>query len=81
MKRQLLETEKNYLTCTVLMVLIGIALIGIGRESFGIVVLSIAAVFAVMTVLLVAKDIKEEKERDASVNKPESEKNDRGNEG
>ena len=60
MKRPLLESEKNYITCTAMMTMVGIAMMYLGKNTGGLIILTIAAVFACMTAVMIIKNSRDE---------------------
>ena len=56
MKRPLLETEKNFLVCAVLMLIAGIGLIMMGENTFGIGTIVLGVVFAICAVVSIVKN-------------------------
>lgn len=58
MKRPLLESEKNFLKCAFIMLVVGISLIALGKQSGGIICIAIAAVFAVVAIYMIVKENK-----------------------
>ncbi len=60
MNRKLLETEKNFLTCSILMVIVGIALCVIGKVGIGAGTIAVGIVFLVVFFVMVKKNNEEE---------------------
>lgn len=56
MKRPLLETEKNFLKCAVLMLIAGIGLVILGETSFGVGTIILGIVFAICAVVSIFKN-------------------------
>lgn len=56
MKRPLLETEKNFLKCALLMLVAGIGLIILGETSFGVGTIILGVVFAICAVVSIVKN-------------------------
>lgn len=60
MNRKLLETEKNFLTCSILMIIVGIVLCVIGKVALGVGTIVIGIVFLVVFFVMVKKNNEEE---------------------
>lgn len=56
MNRPLLETEKNFFKCAVLMLIVGIALVVIGENNFGIGTIILGVVFGICGVISIVKN-------------------------
>lgn len=56
MKRPLLETEKNFFKCAVLMLIAGISLVLMGKNSFGIGTIIFGIIFAICGVVSIVKN-------------------------
>ncbi|MBR3598929.1 MAG: hypothetical protein IKL53_03530 [Lachnospiraceae bacterium] len=56
MKRPLLETEKNFLKCALLMLIAGIGLVILGETSFGVGTIILGVVFAICAVVSIFKN-------------------------
>lgn len=56
------ETEKNFLTCAVLIGLVGIALLFLGQTTLGILSIVAAVAFVVVAIRMIAVRKKEEEE-------------------
>ncbi len=63
MKRPLLETEKNFLVCAVLMLIAGIGLIAMGENNFGIGTIVLGVVFAICAVVSIFKNKDDKKDK------------------
>jgi len=64
MKRPLLETEKNFIKCAVMMLLIGIGFFALGKNTFGIGTLLLGVVFGICALVSVVKNKEVNKEDD-----------------
>ncbi|MBQ8318503.1 MAG: hypothetical protein IJX85_09210 [Lachnospiraceae bacterium] len=56
MNRPLLETEKNFLKCALLMLIAGIGLVILGETSFGVGTIILGVVFAICAVVSIFKN-------------------------
>ena len=61
MKRPLLETEKNFLQCAVIMLLVGLSMIALGKSTWGIICIVIAVVFVGIAMSMIIKENKNDK--------------------
>ncbi len=64
MKRPLLETEKNFLKCAVLMLIAGIGLLAMGKNNFGIGTIVLGVVFAICAVVSIIKNKDEDNKKE-----------------
>jgi len=64
MKRPLLETEKNFLKCAVLMLIAGIGLIMMGKNNFGIGTIAFGVIFAICAVVSIIKNKDEDDKKE-----------------
>lgn len=55
MKRPLLESEKNFIKCAILMVIVGICLMAMGKTTLGIGCIGTGIIFAVIAVMMITK--------------------------
>lgn len=60
------ESEKNFLTCAVLIGLVGIALMFLGQTTLGILSIVAAVAFVVVAIRMIAVRKKEEDEEENS---------------
>ncbi len=67
MKRALFEAEKNYITCAVLMIVVGICLIAMGKTGLGVGCIVIGVTFAVAAVYMIATNDKEPPKKEKPV--------------
>ncbi|MBQ9277128.1 MAG: hypothetical protein IJ224_00690 [Lachnospiraceae bacterium] len=63
MNRQLLETEKNYLVCSILMIIVGVVLCIINKVGLGACSIVIGIVFLIVFFAMVKKNNEEEKSK------------------
>ncbi len=54
--RPLLESEKNYITCTVMMALVGVAMLYLGKSTGAMIIFAIAICFGCMTAVMIVKN-------------------------
>lgn len=62
------ETEKNFLTCAVLIGLVGIALLFLGQTTLGILSIVAAVAFVVVAIRMIAVRKKEDEEENSDEN-------------
>lgn len=62
------ETEKNFLTCAVLIGLVGIALMFLGQTTLGILSIVAAVAFVVVAIRMIAVRKKEDEEENSDEN-------------
>lgn len=62
------ETEKNFLTCAVLIGLVGIALLFLGQTTLGILSIVAAVAFIVVAIRMIAVRKKEDEEENSDEN-------------
>lgn len=55
------ETEKNFFTCAILTILVGVALLIMGKNTTGVIFLTAGIVFAIIGVKMVMDRKREEK--------------------
>lgn len=62
------ETEKNFLTCAVLIGLVGIALLFLGQTTLGILSIVAAVAFVVVAIRMIVVRKKEDEEENSDEN-------------
>lgn len=62
------EAEKNFLTCAVLIGLVGIALLFLGQTTLGILSIVAAVAFVVVAIRMIAVRKKEDEEENSDEN-------------
>lgn len=62
------ESEKNFLTCAVLIGLVGIALLFLGQTTLGILSIVAAVAFVVVAIRMIAVRKKEDEEENSDEN-------------
>lgn len=55
MKRPMTEVEKNFITCAILMLIVGISLCILGKMTGGIVCIAISVVFVGIAISMIVK--------------------------
>ncbi len=60
MNRKLLETEKNFLVCSILMIIVGIVMCVIGKIGLGVATIVIGIAFLVVFFAMVKKNNEDE---------------------
>lgn len=62
MKRPLTEIEKNFITCAILMLIVGISLFVLGKMTMGIVCIAISVLFVGIAISIIVKGDNNDKE-------------------
>ena len=56
------EVTKNFFVCGILMLIAGIALVAVGKGTFGVLAVVCAVVFVVLGIVYLYKDLKDNSE-------------------
>lgn len=56
------EVTKNFFVCGILMLTAGVALVAIGKRTFGVLAIVCAVVFVVLSIVYLYKDLKDNSE-------------------
>ena len=56
------EVTKNFFVCGILMLIAGIALVAVGKRTFGVLAVVCAVVFVVLGIVYLYKDLKDNSE-------------------